>query len=129
MDRNTGLKSSIRRATGLLSCGLFVMAVSVPNLSAAQTVPDNLEPIAEPPPIPERVRSGEPLDGGVTIRPGAEQRISEYRVGGQLRAIRVEPEVGPVYYLVDVDGDGKLDTRTRTFEPDFAIPHWVLFSW
>jgi len=35
--------------------------------------------------------------------------VTEYRVAGQLRAVRIEPSRGPAYYLYDRDGDGLPD--------------------
>ena len=35
--------------------------------------------------------------------------ITEYRVAGQLRVVKVEPSRGPAYYLYDRDGDGLPD--------------------
>lgn len=97
------------------------------NVSAQTAEPANLAPIPEPPAPPERVRSGESLEPDVRIFRRARERVTEYRVNGRVRAIRVEPDVGPVYYLIDKDGDGKLDSRR--FGPDFIVPQWVLFSW
>ena len=37
--------------------------------------------------------------------------ISEYRVGGQLRIVKITPRIGVTYYLVDDDSDGRLDRR------------------
>jgi hypothetical protein len=95
----------------------------------AQEPPAGLEAAPEPPPLPEPVRSGESLEPDVQIVPGRREGVTEYRVDGQLRAIRVEPEVGPIYFIVDTDGDGRLDTRTPRLGPDFGIAQWVLFSW
>ncbi|NUS39344.1 MAG: DUF2782 domain-containing protein [Lysobacter sp.] len=39
--------------------------------------------------------------------------VSEYRVQGQLRMVRVQPKNGPVYYLMDTNGDGRLDKSSR----------------
>ncbi|HSR64283.1 MAG TPA: DUF2782 domain-containing protein [Xanthomonadaceae bacterium] len=39
--------------------------------------------------------------------------VSEYRVQGQLRMVRVQPKNGPVYYLMDSNGDGRLDSSSR----------------
>ena len=39
--------------------------------------------------------------------------VSEYRVQGQLRMVRVQPRNGPVYYLMDTNGDGRLDQSSR----------------
>lgn len=35
--------------------------------------------------------------------------ITEYRVGTQLRVVKVVPARGPTYYLYDRDGDGTID--------------------
>lgn len=35
--------------------------------------------------------------------------ITEYRVAGRLRMVKVEPSRGPAYYLYDRDGDGIAD--------------------
>jgi uncharacterized protein DUF2782 len=35
--------------------------------------------------------------------------VTEYRVGGQLRVVKIEPSRGPAYYLYDRDGDGTPD--------------------
>jgi hypothetical protein len=37
--------------------------------------------------------------------------ISEYRVAGQLRIVKITPRVGVTYYLIDDDNDGRLDRR------------------
>ena len=50
--------------------------------------------------------------------------IEQYRVNGQLRVVKVTPSRGPVYYLMDNDGDG---------QPDDDVPvspvYWKLFEW
>ncbi|HVI59699.1 MAG TPA: DUF2782 domain-containing protein [Luteimonas sp.] len=35
--------------------------------------------------------------------------VTEYRVAGQLRLVKVQPSRGPVYYLYDRNGDGLPD--------------------
>lgn len=51
--------------------------------------------------------------------------ITEYRVAGQLRVVRVEPSRGPVYYLYDRDGDGIPD-QTGDNSPQV---YFKLFEW
>lgn len=62
----------------------------------------------------------------ITIRQEADQTIEEYRINGQLYAIKVIPKVGEPYYLVDSEGDGELDRRERG---RLLIPSWILFKW
>lgn len=70
---------------------------------------------------------------GVEIPPGAVETtrteangdvITEYRVGTQLRVVKVVPARGPTYYLQDRDGDGIVDKR------DGISPvYYKLFEW
>jgi len=84
--------------------------------------------LIEPPLIPQRVESGEMLEPDVTIRKGEEETHYEYRVNGQLYMVKVVPDIGPAYYLVDTDGNGTLESRQPEID-DMAVPRWVLFSW
>ena len=96
---------------------------------AQQAVPPDLEDVPEPPPLPEPVKSGEVLEPEVTIVRRERSTVYEYRVNGQLRAIKVVPDRGRPYFLVDADGDGRLETTRSALAPDFLVPAWVLFSW
>jgi hypothetical protein len=51
--------------------------------------------------------------------------IEEYRVGTQLRMVKVTPARGPAYYLYDRDGDGSLDAERK----QMPTTYWKLFSW
>lgn len=68
-------------------------------------------------------------ESGVVIKAPEQKTIDEYRINGKLYMIRITPEKGAPYYLVDADGDGDLETRTNELAPDFLIPSWVIFSW
>ncbi|GLR63251.1 DUF2782 domain-containing protein [Marinospirillum insulare] len=63
----------------------------------------------------------------ITIRQEADRTIEEYRVNGQLYAIKIIPKVGEPYYLVDSEGDGQLDKRQERGR--LLIPSWILFKW
>lgn len=71
----------------------------------------------------------ENLDPEVTIINNDRGLIEEYRSNGRLYMIKVRPNKGPAYFLVDADGDGDLETRTNELAPNLLIPSWVLFSW
>ncbi len=68
-------------------------------------------------------------ENGVIIQSPGQETINEYRINGKLYMIRITPQKGAPYYLVDADGDGDLETRTNELAPDFLIPSWVIFSW
>ena len=65
----------------------------------------------------------------ITIRRDDKQTITEYRINGRVQSIKVEPFVGPTYWLVDTTGDGFTDTRYSNYNPPFAIPGWVILRW
>ncbi|MEE8379338.1 MAG: DUF2782 domain-containing protein [Gammaproteobacteria bacterium] len=67
--------------------------------------------------------------GQVTIKGDNNEVISEFRINGQLYMIRITPNKGVPYYLVDADGDGNLETRWNELAPDLLIPAWVLLRW
>jgi hypothetical protein len=110
----------IRRATVLLAW--------VPCAAVAQT-PQNLEPVPDVPPPPARVESGEPLEPDVRIIRKKDATIEEYRINGNLYMIKVIPVIGPPYYLLDQDGDGRMETNMSEVRENFVVPQWVLFSW
>ena len=121
----------IPNAIDVLRRGLLAAAlVAMPIVCSAQTTPPDLQPVPEPPPIPDRVRSGETLEPDVRIVRKKDATVTEYRVNGQLRAIKVQPDGDfPPYYLYDTDGNGSLDRRTSRFDPDLLVPRWVIFRW
>lgn len=65
----------------------------------------------------------------ITIIQRDDAVIKEYRIGGQLYMIKIEPAKGIPYFLVDSDGDGRLDARRSEFGEDIMIPSWTLFRW
>jgi hypothetical protein len=83
-------------------------------------------------PIPEKIPSppSEELEPTVTIRTGDNgDVIEEYRQAGEVYMIRVKPERGPEYTIVDTNGDGKLDKRDVE-ESGGAVPvTWVIAEW
>lgn len=83
------------------------------------------------PPEPEhpRAQADETGEPEVRIIRRKDATIEEYRVNGELRAVKVIPAQGPEYYLIDTDGDGQLDTRSSELSDDILVPGWVIFSW
>lgn len=127
MQLNYTCFNVLKKITVILA-GLTFILISSYSL-AAQDAPTDLEAVPEPPPLPPKVESGETLEPDVTIIEGEKETIREYRINGKIYAIKVVPKSGPAYYLVDVDGDGNLETRRNDLDADILIPSWVLFSW
>ena len=66
---------------------------------------------------------------GIVIQPRPEARAQEYRAGDRVFMIRIWPAKGPPYYLVDLDGDGRLETRRSDLDPEVLTPQWVVGRW
>ena len=52
--------------------------------------------------------------------------ITEYRVGGALRMVKVVPARGPTYYIYDRNGDGVVNDRDAK---DGPLTYYKLFGW
>lgn len=55
--------------------------------------------------------------------------IEEYRLAGQLRMVKVTPSRGPAYYLMDENGDGRLDRSKGVGEKEISPVYWKLYGW
>ncbi|MBT5230924.1 MAG: DUF2782 domain-containing protein [Methylococcales bacterium] len=85
--------------------------------------------VPQPPTIPSAVKDGEVLEPDVRIIESDEQRVEEYSSNGKVYMVKITPTNGfPPYYLVDTDGDGSLDLKSKYYNA-FQVPQWVLFSW
>ena len=71
-----------------------------------------------------RAEADVPAGAIETVRTEANgDRITEYRVAGQLRIVKVQPLRGPAYFLQDRNGDGRPDG-------DNVSPvYFKLFEW
>ena len=91
-----------------------------------------LEPLPEPPPIPEDISLEESLEPDLRVIHADDKVITQYVVEGVVRAVKVEHEdtAMPAYYLVDTDGDGRLDRRSGVSDDqERLLAHWILVSW
>ncbi|MEO5565465.1 MAG: DUF2782 domain-containing protein [Luteimonas sp.] len=99
-------------ATVLLSTGLLAACAS--NGAALRTAQDGSDGYAIPDGAVEDVSTA---SNGDTVH--------EYRVQGQLRMIKVVPLRGPTYYLLDRNGDGKVNQA----DGEAPAVYYKLFSW
>ncbi|MCG8379776.1 MAG: DUF2782 domain-containing protein [Proteobacteria bacterium] len=105
---------------------ILLFATSV--VMAGNTNPGGLEPVPEPPDLPDPLETGETIEPQVTIIRKEDATIEEYRINGALYMVKVTPAVGPAYYMIDNDGDGRMDLRRSDLD-DVIVPQWVLFTW
>lgn len=115
------------RLAVLLIAAFLATAGAVP--AAAQPAkPPALQPVPEPPPPPPGYETDPSLEPQVTILKRGTETVEEYRIGGKLYMIKVTPNVGRPYYLVDNKGDGKFE-RHDAFDSRTRPPMWVIHSW
>lgn len=100
-------------------------------LSGAAAAADAEEPPKQEPPGPEAALpgpDGDQLEPEVTIKQRGADTVHEYRMNGVLYMVKIVPQFGPPYYLVDMDGDGFVESRFN--DPrQFNVPQWILFRW
>lgn len=115
----------MKRTAFTLACMLLTPCFSEQTADA-----ENLDAVPEmPEEVPEELRNAEEaLEPEVTIIRRQDALVREYRVNGQLYMIKVSPNRGPAYYLVDSNGDGMLDMRGEGLAPKNVF-QWILFRW
>ena len=96
---------------------------------AVNEQPPRLEAVPEAPEPPLPVQSGETLEPDITIIRKGKKTIQEFRRGGRLFMIKVIPDIGPPYYFLDNDGDGKMDVRRDDLDKGSNINMWKIFEW
>lgn len=100
---------------------LLISLTAAPALQAEnQSLPNT------PPPGVEAETQMEPE---VTIIRREGETVEEYRLNGRLYMIKVTPDKGPEYFLIDSDGNGSLDARRSEIDPQLLIPSWMIFKW
>ncbi|NOT84260.1 MAG: DUF2782 domain-containing protein [Methylococcaceae bacterium] len=101
--------------------------------NAAETTTGNatapLSDIPEPPDLPMPVQSGESLEPDITIIRRGEETIQEFRNNGVVYLVKVIPDLGPAYYLLDADGDGKFVRQENDLDKGAKVNMWKIFDW
>ena len=81
-------------------------------------------------PIPDKVVAAPEKDDPPTVSirvEGNGDRVEEYRQNGRVYMVKVTPSRGPAYYLMDTDGNGKLNRDDR--DPRVSPVHWTIYEW
>jgi len=117
----------------LLTACLLVLpitGVAEENQPAAVPMPpDNPSAVPEPPDIPLPIQSGEEMQPDITITRKGQDTVQEYRRNGKLYMIKVIPQIGPAYYMMDTNGDGQMDVKRNDMDRNSEINKWLLFEW
>lgn len=115
---------------------LCLFLVLIPSLCFADDPPPDLAPVPEPPEMPKKVQDDEPMEPDITVmEPDItvikkdKKTIQEFRRNGKLYMVKVIPDVGPAYYFLDTNGDGKMDVRRNDMDRDLNINQWKILEW
>ncbi len=97
--------------------------------------------IAQPAQAPANSPPSETLDadepsgfdpGGVEINiiTEGDKTIEEYSLNGKVYMVKIQKKGFAPYYLIDRDGDGRMDEQvSELMGPGTPPPNWVLFRW
>ncbi len=107
--------------------------------TAALPPPEDTPPVAaEPGDAGEREEAGAPSLREELQAPDAEAQVevrsyekkgtvyTEYAIHGHVYMIKVQPPVGPAYYLYDENGDGAFERRLPGGYRHPSPPQWVI---
>ncbi len=80
-----------------------------------------------PPPLPDDPADEIPQPE-VKIIHREDRVVEEVSVNGRLRYVKITPNGGVPYYIVDTDGDGILDQQFNNLDNP-PINQWILLRW
>lgn len=107
---------------------LLIVLLGIVSMAAiaASNGPADSETQATPIAFDSGADTSQPTDEPqVTITRPKDAVVEEYRIGNNLYMIKIIPKVGPPYYLVDDQGDGKF-VRQESLDSGFRPPRWVI---
>ncbi|AKS42941.1 DUF2782 domain-containing protein [Wenzhouxiangella marina] len=109
---------------------LLALLLAAP-LYALQSEAPPPPPIPEPEPLPPKVQDpDEQVLPEVNIRREEDRDVEEYSINGVVYMIRIVPDVGPAYYLIDTTGDGNFDSQMQHDQLAPVRPaHWKIREW
>lgn len=104
---------------------LFAAWLALTGAAGAQqtpTTPPAFEPVPELP-AGAQIGADEPI---ITIRRQEGAELKEYRVRGQLVAVKVTPRIGKPYWLIKRNGEMQ---RFDGPSPNLTVPSWLVLEW
>ncbi|MEA1890598.1 MAG: DUF2782 domain-containing protein [Pseudomonadota bacterium] len=72
----------------------------------------------------------DPGGAEINIITEGDKTIEEYSLNGRIYMVKIQQKGFPPYYLIDRDGDGRMDEQvSELMGPAIEPPSWVLFRW
>ena len=98
---------------------IALLALSLPRAGVAQPALADLDLSVTADDIRPRVR----------IQDYDNRTVEEYSVNGNTYMLKITPNAGAPYYLVDNDGSGDMSWNRGRPALDMTVPQWTLASW
>jgi Protein of unknown function (DUF2782) len=115
---------NIQRLLNLLLFLVFLEFGLIANTSAQTEEPLKIQ-VPLPPNLLNTPHSTDDLEPTVTVRNEGDREIEEYRLRGRLFAMRVKVKQAPSYWLIDLDGSGRM-VPGQGIGTSISMPQWVL---
>ena len=83
-------------------------------------------------PIPEKVPAKASEDDAPSVRIRTRDNgdvVEEYREAGMVRMVKVTPTRGKPYYIMDNNGDGRLDRADAEAAGGVVPVSWIIATW
>lgn len=113
---------NISRVAGqLLMASLMVFSC----YALAKDLPADLQPLEEVPPPPAIGSEKGEEQPEITVIQKGDDKVEEYRIGGQLYMMKITPKHGVPYYLHKEDQNGGWINDGPN--PPLVIPKWTIF--
>jgi hypothetical protein len=101
------------------------------NLSGGALLATTVAMAANAPPLSEldlRVTESD-IQPQVRVKDFDNRRVEEYSVNNNVYMVKITPNAGAPYYLLDQDGSGDMEWNRGQPGRDIQVPQWTLFSW
>jgi len=90
------------------------------------------EPAAKEAPVPEKIPAKTGDDDTTTVKIRTRDNgdiVEEYRQGGIVTMVKVTPTRGKPYYIMDNNGDGRLDRADAEAAGGVVPVSWIIATW
>jgi hypothetical protein len=98
---------------------IVLLALSLPRAGLAQPALADLDLSVTADDIRPQVR----------IQDYDNRTVEEYSVNGNTYMLKITPNAGAPYYLIDNDGSGDMSWNRGRPALDMTVPQWTLASW
>ena len=98
----------------------------------AATAEASSEPVAKEAPVPEKIPAKAGDDDTPSVRIRSRDNgdvVEEYRQGGMVTMVKVTPTRGRPYYIMDNNGDGRLDRADAEAAGGVVPVSWIIATW